>query len=279
METETIGKDDVSFTLANHIVATQFNDIPAEVVEVTKKDILDTLGVTIAGSSFHSTEPLVELIREWGGRKESTILVFGDKVPSVSAAFVNGTMAEARDFTDGYGRGLIHVGQSTVIPAFAIAERKGKVDGKDFITAIVLGQDISLRIFVNMELMTPGLTAMGSTNCFGATATAGKLLRLNEKQMANAFGIAYNQISGSRQSYYDRVDTKEMIGGLTSRTGVLSALLAQKGFTGTRNTIEGEKGYCKGYCQGRCNLEQLIANLGKEFEGINVGFKPYPCGY
>jgi 2-methylcitrate dehydratase PrpD len=276
--TETTGKKDASYTLAKNIVATQFKDIPAEVVEVTKKDILDTLGVTIAGSSFESTEPLLELAREWGGKGESTILVFGDKVPSVNAVLINGTMSEAYDFTDGYGRGLIHVGQTTVIPALAIAEQKGRIDGKDLISAIVLGQDLALRIFLSMELL-PLLAWVGVDNCFGATATVGKLLGLNEEQMANAFGIAYNQVSGSLQSYLECVNTKELIAGLTGRTGVLSASLAQKGFTGIRNTFEGEAGFCNTYCQERCNLEQLTADLGKNFEGINMGFKPYPCGY
>lgn len=277
MPTETPGKQDISYTLAKHVVATQFNAIPAEVVELTKKDILDTLGVTVAGSSFPGTEPLLELIREWGGKEEGTILAFGDKVPSINAVLVNGTMAEAHDFTDAYGRGLEHIGQATVLPAFAVAERKGKVNGKDLITAIVLGQDIGLRMFLNMELRY-GLCQNGMQNAFGVVATAGKLLGLNEQQMANAFGIVYNLISGSEQSYYDCVDTKAFIAGLANKAGVLSVLLAQKGYTGTRNTIEGAGGFCNAYCGGRCNLEQLTANLGKEFEGINVGFKPYPCG-
>jgi 2-methylcitrate dehydratase PrpD len=278
MTGDVIHKEDISYTLAKHIVATKFEDIPAEVVELTKKDVLDTLGVTVAGSSFDSTEPLLELIREWGGTQESTVLVFGDKVPSASAVLVNGAMSEAYDFTDGYGRGLIHVGQATVIPAFALAERNGEVHGKDLITALVLGQDLSLRMFLTMEL-SPGLAWIGADNCFGATATSGKLLGLNEEQMANAFGIAYNQVSGSQQSYSDRAATKELIAGITGRTGIVSALLAQKGFTGTTHTFEGENGFCNAYCQGRCNKEQLITGLGKVFEGINIGFKPYPCGY
>jgi 2-methylcitrate dehydratase PrpD len=106
------------------------------------------------------------------------------------------------------------------------------------------------------------------------------MLGLNEDQLGNGFGIAYNQMSGSAQSYLEKADTKEMIaGGEPARIGVVSGLLAQRGFTGPRNSIEGPSGFCKQYCRGRCNLERLTANLGKEFEGINIGFKPYPCGY
>ena len=273
------GKEDTSRTFARYIASAQFKDLPSKVVELAKLDILDTLGVTVAGSSFdESTKPLLELAREWGGTKESTILVFGDKVPADNSVLVNGSMAEAFDFTDAYGRGLTHVGQATVIPAFAIAEREGKVNGGDLINAVVLGQEISLRMYYNMRV-EHGFAVTGVLTCFGAATTVGKLLRLDEEQMTNALGIAFNQIAGSFQSYIDCVTTKELIGGLTSRTGITSGLLARKGFTGTRNTLEGKNGFCAMYCGGNCNLEKLTANLGKEFEVMHLGFKPYPCGY
>lgn len=277
MKVETTGKKDVSYAFAKHVANTQFKDIPAEVVEHTKEDILDTIAVTIAGSSYEGTEPLLKLLREWGGREESTILVFGDKVPCISAALANSSMADAHDFSDAYGRGLTHAGMSIVPPAFAIAERKGEVNGKDLITAIALGQDMALRMFLAIQL-SEGLLPHGVNNSFGAAATVGKLLGLNEEQMVNAFGIAFSQVSGTLQIYLDCAMTKNLQAGIMAKTGILSALLAQNGFTGTRNTFEGKCGLCVAYSQGRCDLEKLTANLGKAFEGINVGFKPYPGG-
>jgi len=274
---KTDGEKDVSYTFAKHVVNTQFKDIPAAVVDITKKDVLDTVGVTLAGSSYAATEPLLELVREFGGAKESTVLVFGDKVPCLNAALVNGSMSDSHDFSDAYGLGLMHSGMCTVPPAFAIAERQGKVNGKDLITAIALGQDMALRMFLYLE-MSPGFHPAGVDNYFGATATAGKLLGLNEEQMVNAFGIAYSQTSGTTQMYLDCVMTKTLQSGFASREGAFSALLAQKGFTGTRNTFEGFGGFCSTYCQGNCDLEKFTADLGKHFEGINTGFKPYPSG-
>jgi len=269
-------KKDTSFAFAKSVASVRYEDLPSEVVEVTKTDILDTIGVAIAGSSDISIKRLLDLIREWGGKEESTILVFGDKVPSISAALVNANMAHVLEFDDVYGRGMQYVGMSTVPPAFAIAERKGKVNGKDLITAIALGQDMALRMYVTMQI-SPGLMCF-AINGFGATATAGKLLELNEEQMADAFGIAYSQYSGNSQCIPDGAMTKGLTAGLTAKTGVLSALLAQKGYTGKGGTFEGTSGFCNVYCSRRCDLEQLTANLGKHFEGINLGFKPYPCG-
>ena len=106
------------------------------------------------------------------------------------------------------------------------------------------------------------------------------MLGLNEEQMLDAFGLTYNQMSGSLQTYEERVDAKAMIsGGAVAKIGVLSGLLAQRGFTGPKRSIQGLSGYCSQYCRGRCNIEGLLANLGTEFEGVNIGFKPYACGY
>jgi 2-methylcitrate dehydratase PrpD len=280
MTTQAKAKEDAADILAKNVVDCQYDDIPVDVLENTKRGILDSLGVIIAGSSFHGIKPPLELAREWGGREESTILVFGDKVPAVHAVFVNGIMGEAWDFTDAYSIGITHIAVPTTSAAFAMAERKDEpVTGKDLLTAVVLGQDVGLRMFRYME-MTAGFSLNGLHSCYGVTAVAGRMLGLNEDQLGNGFGIAYNQMSGSAQSYLEKADTKEMIaGGEPARIGVVSGLLAQRGFTGPRNSIEGPSGFCKQYCRGRCNLERLTANLGKEFEGINIGFKPYPCGY
>ncbi len=66
-------------TLVKHVIRTTFEDLPSEVVSVTKKSVIDTLGVMIAGSSVDGCKLLVDYIREWEGRKESTIAVLGDK--------------------------------------------------------------------------------------------------------------------------------------------------------------------------------------------------------
>ena len=73
---------DASSVLARNIVATKFEDLPAAVVDITRKEILDTIGVALAGSAALGVAELVELIKEWGGKKEATIFCFGGKVPA-----------------------------------------------------------------------------------------------------------------------------------------------------------------------------------------------------
>lgn len=65
-----------------NVVQTNYDTLPSDVIEPTKKGILDTVGVIIAGARSGNIEPIVNLIKEWGGKEESTILRYGGMVPS-----------------------------------------------------------------------------------------------------------------------------------------------------------------------------------------------------
>ena len=94
--------------------------------------------------------------------------------------------------------------------------------------------------------------------------------------MVSAFGIAYAQASGNAQAMHDGVLTKRLQAGHAARSGVLSALLAQRGFTGAMESLEGQAGFFKVFYSDNYNREELFPDLGKRFEGSRLGFKPYP---
>ena len=119
-------KEDVVFALVRNVVSIRYEDLPTEAVEATKKDILDTLATTLAGSTSDGIKVVQELVCDWGGKRESTIIVYGDKVPSLNAALVNATMAHACDYDDYHSLTAIHAGVSAIPASLAIAERRGK---------------------------------------------------------------------------------------------------------------------------------------------------------
>ena len=84
---------DLMALLVNNIVKTQFSDLTPEAVEVAKKGILDTVGLILGGSSMRGCQLLVQAIKEMGGKEESTIAVFGGKVPPNLAALANCAMS------------------------------------------------------------------------------------------------------------------------------------------------------------------------------------------
>jgi 2-methylcitrate dehydratase PrpD len=270
---------DASIVLANHLVNTEYENLPSKVIEATKRDVLDTLGVAVAGSNALGGREILALVREWGGKEESTVIMHNLKVPSPYAALVNATMAHALDFDDAHEIFILHAGVTTIPAAFAAAERVGKVSGKNFINAISLGIDVICRLgeASNKNPSELGFMYTSLYGIFGAAAAAGKILGLDEQQMVNAFGIAYSQASGNFQCIADGALTKRMQAGFAASSGLSSALLASKGLTGARNSFEGVKGLFQVYHHGDYNPQPLTANLGKHFGITDLSFKPYPC--
>ncbi len=285
---------DSSCKFARNFVTTRYEDIPEEAVEITRREVLDILGVALGGSAKPGVKELLELITDWGGKEESTILCYGNRVPAPNSAQMNATMSHALDYDD-TGTGPTHPSVAIVPTCLALAERKGGVSGKELITAVALGVDMMCRLgrgfrwvmetLPQEQLVTmPGQTQPGAgwhltpLYAFIASAgAAGRILGLNEEQMVNALGIGYHQSAGNGQCVLDGAHTKRMGPGFAARGGLTAALMAEKGITGAPNIFQGEDGLYFLYHRKICDDEVLTAELGKKFEGVSVAMKPYPC--
>jgi 2-methylcitrate dehydratase PrpD len=272
---------DAAALFARNFKQTVFDDLSAEIVEITKKQILDALGVIVAGAPQPAAREIRELVEEWGGREDATILGGSRKVPAPHAAQVNATMMHSRDYDDVHEVAVMHPGVATIPVGLAIAELKGGFDGKELITSVALGTDLICRLGLATR---PGVSAMKTgwhfTTLYAfptSAITAGRLMGLSEDKLINAFGIAYHQCGGNGQCVKDSALTKRMGPGFSVRGGIMSALLAEKGVTGAKNCLEGENGLFAVYHCGGYDGKLLTHDLGKYFEGINVSFKPYPC--
>ena len=267
---------DLAYDLADNAAKIKYEHLPKDVVEVTKKFILDTLATIMAGSSAPGCKGVVDLIKEWGGKEESTILIYGGKVISENAALVNSMMAHARDFDDTHDVAVLHANASVLPAALAAAERMGGITGRDLIAAVATGVDLMCRL---------GLGIMGqlswhfsaTTGYFGATVAAGKIMNLDESEILRALGIAYSQCAGNVQTIVDGGLTKRMQPAFAARASILSSILAQRGITAARNIFEGQYGFFPLYHGGKYNREKITQNLGAEFEGKNLSVKLYPC--
>jgi 2-methylcitrate dehydratase PrpD len=271
--------NDIIVKLAENVVSTRYEDLPAESVASAKKSVLDNIGAAIAGATDCRKE--VELVREWGGKEESTILVYGDKVPAPNAAWVNTAMAQALDF-DGQ-MASFHGGACIIPTALTASEISGKVNGKELITAIVLAEDLAMRITEacprgSVNETNGGFNQAGIIVVFGTAALAARLLGLDLNGMVNALGFALTRASGSHQAAADKVSAVKLSCGLVSRSGIESAVLAQKGFSGIRNVLQGDFGFFALFSRGGYNADALTEGLGKSFPtGFRTKIRPH-CG-
>lgn len=263
---------DAMEALVKHVCRTKFEDLPDEIVTITKKSIIDTLGVIIAGSSMDGCKLLVDYIRGWEGKKESTISVFGGKVPCALAAQANGAMARAYEIDDVLDTFPLHPSASIIPTCLAVAERQGTVDGKTFITAAALGHDLMIRLAHSVKI-SPILSGRYNLfEVFALAASAGKLMKMGENQLLNAIGIAYSQMVADGKAARDGVMTSYIQQGTRAKSAIEAALMAETGITGTREVLEGPAGFYSSY-EPDPNIEPLYYQLGKTFGGSELAIK------
>jgi 2-methylcitrate dehydratase PrpD len=264
-------------TVIDFIIETDYSDLPQEAVEATKKLFIDTAGVALAGSSAAGVEATLHLLRKWGGSPESTVWVFGDKLPSLHAALINCMMAHALDYDECHGEVPIHSLAPVLPTALAMAECDETVTGRELITAIVVGAEVASKLGLSIIERDKGWHLSATCGVFACAAVAGKLLKLDRQQMRNALGIGYTQAAGTQQSTVDGALTKRMQPGFSARSGIFSALLAQDGITGPEHFFEGPFGFFNLYQDGRYDAQVLLNKMGAPFEIVNIATKPYPC--
>ncbi|MEJ1975364.1 MAG: MmgE/PrpD family protein [Acetobacteraceae bacterium] len=268
---------DPARALAAHVCRTAFDALPPATVEATKRDIGDTLGCLLGGSSEPGIAELLRLATRWGGTPECDALLLGAKLPAPQAAALNASMAHALDFDDTLDHGgSIHPGASLLGATLAVAQLTGAT-GRQFVLAYALGLDVSCRIAL-AATVDRGWHRTAAIGVFGAAAAAGKLLGLDEDRMTHALGIAYSQAAGNRQCIVDGALTKRLQAGQAASSGVFAALLAQDGFTGAANIFAGKFGFYELYQPGGYDIAKLTDSLGTQFRGDEVSFKPYACG-
>jgi 2-methylcitrate dehydratase PrpD len=270
--------DDPAWPLAQHVCRTGYADLPASAIESARRDILDTFGCMLGGSGSPGIGELFAVLARWGGLPESRVLLRGLRLPAPQAALLNASMGHALDFDDTLDTGgSIHPGVSVLGAVLAMCDSLDGVTGRDFLSAVALGLDVSCRIALASTL-DRGWHRTAAIGVFGAAAAAGKLLRLTPEQMLAAFGIAYSHAAGNRQCILDGALTKRMQAGQAASAGVFSAVLGQSGFTGAHNIFTGRFGFFELYQPNGYDAALLLRDLGTAFRGEALSYKPYPCG-
>jgi len=266
---------DPVFLFAENVFQNDFKSLPKKTINTTKRIILDSLGVALAGRHSKECNVLIEMAQYWEGRAESTIIGVNKKVPSPIAALVNGTMIQALDFDETHDLSGAH-SASCVLPAtLALGETK-KTSGRQLICAVALGIDLACRLGLTCKEKI-GWTSTSVYGCFGGAAAAAKILELSEDKIRHSLGIVLSQASGTTQTAIDTPLSKHMQSGFASKAGVLSAILAERGTTGVQNVFEGKFGFFNLYKSGKYHREVLLQDLGTQFEIDHLSLKPFPC--
>jgi 2-methylcitrate dehydratase PrpD len=267
----------LAYELSRRCAALRFEDLPPQAVHWAKVGILDTVGVTVAGSVEPSARILGRVIPPAAGAS----LVFGsaDRSSVLDAALINGTAAHALDFDD-CNNTLGGHPSAPILPAlFALADER-PVDGRAFITAYVAGfeTECKLALGVNFHHYTKGWHPTATLGVHGAAAAASHLLRLDTPRRATALAIASSLASGIKANFGTM--TKPLHVGHCARNGLFATLLAERDFTANAGEFEHNQGFLEVFNgRGTYDAMRILAHWGAPFDVVEPGIavKQYPC--
>ncbi len=261
--------------IAAYVADLKYSAIPQQVRTDVKTLLFDYLGVALGGAQTKSARIAAEFSREIAGKEESSLIGFGSRVSAPHAAFANAISSHSIELDDVDNLAYFHFSPPVYSAALAVAERE-RSSGRKLLVALSAGCDVMARLSLTMNpsLRDRGFHTTPTCGVFGAAAAAAKLIELNADGVTSALGLAGAQACGLMEMYGISMQ-KRFNPGPAAWGGVVSALLARKGFTGAETIIEGERGFLKAYCD-RFDLQRLVRGLGKEFP-INIEYKAYAC--
>lgn len=234
------------------------------------------LGCAIGAAQHEATDIALQALRELAPAPQVSVLGRAERLDMASAALVNGITSHLFDFDDTHLRTVIHPTGPVASAVIAVAEHY-RTSGREVMDALVLGIDVACRFgnAMSPDHYDRGWHITGSTGMLGAAAATARLLKLDEQQTAMALGIAASQPVGLREQFGTM--TKPFHPGGAARAGLLSTLLASRGFTASPRALEAPRGFVPVLSDKRA-WDEVTDALGERFEILSNTYKPFACG-
>jgi 2-methylcitrate dehydratase PrpD len=272
-------------TLAGRLAAfatrLSFDDLPPAVVASVRLRVLDVLGIALAASRHEVGPSVLGAVAAWGGGGPCSVVGAAARTTAPLAALANGTLAHGLDFDDTHAASITHA-SAVILPAVLAAAEAEGADGRTAVTAAVAGLEAVTRLGMAAggAFHERGLHATSVCGAPAAALAAGRVLGLDEARLGAALGVAGSFAGGLMEFLADGSWVKRAHAGWAAHGGIVAAGLAAGGFTGPATVLEGRFGLYRallGAERGAAVDTGAFATLGREWETLRIGFKPYPC--
>ena len=273
---ESAVKETITARMSRWAAGVTYPQLSQEAVYQAKRFLLDSIGCALGGYQQHDVKIALEVLDEIAGRGPATVIGTGKRIDAVSASLANGLMIRCMDYNDIYWKqDPSH--PSDIFPAALACCERAKSDGRELIVGLVLGHEFEMRF---CEAAFPGIRERGwhhaTLTAFVSPIVAGRALHLGWEQIQHAVGI-----SASRQATLGAVTAgkltmmKNTVDPMATQSGVLAALMAEKGYTGPEHVVDGKEGLT--HCFGPSwKLNLLTDGLGESWRITQCGMKAFP---
>ena len=267
--------------LATWGLGLRYEEIPREVVEAAKLHFLDTIGCGLAAHAMGVATEGRTMMDEQAGTPDATVIGLARALPGASAAFANAMLCHGLDFDDTHPASVAHVSAVVTPAALAAAEVAGR-NGRELVTAVVLGNETVTRVGMAApsKFHKRGFHPTSICGIFGGTLAAGTLAGTGHEALTSALGIAGSFASGIFAYLDVGTATKPMHPAWAAHGALYANRLGQLGAEGPPTVLEGRFGLYHAFLDERIDLEEQLADLGSRWETPRIAYKPYPaCHY
>jgi 2-methylcitrate dehydratase PrpD len=227
--------------VSDFVAGLRWEDVPGAVRERAKVCTLDNLCAALAGTQTKVARIASEYASyAWPG-DEATILPRGPRTSALGAAFANGSAANGTDIDDCGVYTWGHPGAQIFPTVLAVGQSAG-IDGRRFLAATAVGYEVAFRAARAQHDYSETYRACGSWGSVACAAAAAHLMDLPIDQVEQALGIAeYDAPYLPMMRDIDRPSMVKHGIGLGAVTGIMSAQLAARGFTGVAPLLHSER--------------------------------------
>jgi 2-methylcitrate dehydratase len=273
---KSAAKSTVTALMSKWAAGVRFEDLSQESIYQAKRFLLDSIGCALGGYQQHDVVIALDVLDEIAGPGTATVIGTGKHIDAVSASLANALMIRCMDYNDIYWKQDPSHPSDIFPAAIACCERAGG-DGRELIVGLVLGHEFEMRL---CEAAFPGIRERGwhhaTLTAFVSPIVAARMLHLDWQQMQHAIGI-----SASARATLGAVTAgkltmmKNTVDPMATQSGVLAALLAEKGYSGPEHVLDGKEGLT--HCFGPdWKLNILTEGLGDSWRITQCGMKAFP---
>lgn len=261
----------LTHALAEFTVTATLSRLPQGVLRMADLCLLDWMGAAIAGSREAIAGPLARSLQAVDGCGQATVVGSGLRLSAPHAAMLNGTVSHVLELDDVHHAAAIHGSAVAWAAALAVAQWKG-CSAADATVAFAVGYEVMARIGLacGQRMISNNHHPTGVLGYFGAAAAAGRLLGLDTREQAMAFGIAAGQAGALTQ--VRGTMSKPFFAGHAAHGGILSALMASQGFVSAADAIEGTQGVLATFAHD-VPPALVLDGLGRRWELEQNAFK------
>ena len=271
--------------LTNFVSSLSYDDFDEVTLKEAKVHLLDTIGACLAGARQAEAEMTAAAMFDVMADGDTPVPGRSQRTDILTAALLCGTAAHGLELDDGFRPAGAHPGV-VVVPSILAAGYKDAVDGKTFLKGLIAGYEVMGRIGTAMHprQRERGYHNTGISGVFGAAAALGAMRGFSAETLEHAFGIAASTSSGIN-SHHLGGDVKRAHPGFAARGGLTSALMAERGYLGARDILEGKVGFFNTFAgddDGKIDYSKIdILTIGGQvnspFVIADCYIKPHAC--